>query len=421
MKYIYYVLICFLPITSSFAQWSNQGLSHLTVNQLTLHEDTLYACTNDGIYKRSTELSDTNWAQTAFAGKTVANLLFIDRNECLSLVEEGTGPNRLVYIHKSSDRAHTFSLFYDTPASPTIYSYLKHMDKGSGKDTLYFLDHDLKTYDGGRTWQPLGIPYHKKKFLQAHPGNANEIFAGGENGFFWPQLYHTANSGQSWEDIPVFLHGDNAIHVLCIRGDDWYAACEGYVIHKKDTASTWRILLNTFSDPVWSAYYYGLALSPVNENYLYVSGASRSSKIHMLISADKGNTWDSLMYDPGLLPRYDIVELLVQHSDRNDIIWLAGNGVYAYSTAVPLGVDVTPLARFKVYPNPVTDLLHVELAGNSPNAQVMLVDGMGHILLRKTVRSRREWLDVRDIQPGVYSVRVIEDGKSVTVKKVLIY
>ena len=72
-------------------------------------------------------------------------------------------------------------------------------------------------------------------------------------------------------------------------------------------------------------------------------------------------------------------------------------------------------ARLRVWPNPASDFLHIELgAPLSQNTIIDVIDASGRIVITTSVRSSNKDLDVRAIQAGAYTVR-IRDGNTIRI------
>lgn len=73
--------------------------------------------------------------------------------------------------------------------------------------------------------------------------------------------------------------------------------------------------------------------------------------------------------------------------------------------------------QIRVYPNPATDVLHIE--GLSPGAQLTLIDMFGRILKTMEMKAANSQLNVADLPSGLYTVQV-KLNESMVHKKVII-
>lgn len=88
------------------------------------------------------------------------------------------------------------------------------------------------------------------------------------------------------------------------------------------------------------------------------------------------------------------------------------SGCSATSAAVTVtgvGISTIQEAGINVYPNPVTDVLNVELTGNE-NANLRIVDVAGSVVMEKTI-SGKEMLNIQHLAKGVYMLQITQAGK----------
>jgi hypothetical protein len=78
-----------------------------------------------------------------------------------------------------------------------------------------------------------------------------------------------------------------------------------------------------------------------------------------------------------------------------------------------------PEFKIKIYPNPVNDLLNLEILPNKPNVgKLKIYDFTGKLVLNIKIENQNE-IDVTDLPVGVYLLSIIVD-KSIISKKFLI-
>jgi photosystem II stability/assembly factor-like uncharacterized protein len=112
----------------------------------------------------------------------------------------------------------------------------------------------FRSADGGRTWQPAGLPGVIVKSLAASPHRPGLLYAGTKSP---PLLYRSEDGGAHWEELPGFRR---------VPGR-WY----------------WL----SPAEPPFSAYVLALALSPHDPDVL-LAGIEAGA---VLRSADAGRTW----------------------------------------------------------------------------------------------------------------------------------
>ena len=102
------------------------------------------------------------------------------------------------------------------------------------------------------------------------------------------------------------------------------------------------------------------------------------------------------------------------------VIYAVGSSTtYAYhggnrgasALSVTLGVSENNLLNFEMYPNPVSDLLNIQLPTGTEKAEVGVFDYTGRLVSSKTISSNDTAIDVQKISKGIYMIRVATNTK----------
>ena len=102
------------------------------------------------------------------------------------------------------------------------------------------------------------------------------------------------------------------------------------------------------------------------------------------------------------------------------VIYAKGSSTnYAYhggnrgftTLSVTLGISENKLLSFEMYPNPVSDVLNIQLPTGTDKAEVGVYDYTGRLVSTKTVSSNDSTLDVQNISKGIYIIRVATNSK----------
>ena len=101
------------------------------------------------------------------------------------------------------------------------------------------------------------------------------------------------------------------------------------------------------------------------------------------------------------------------------VIWAVGSSTtYAYHSirgvtalSVSLGVYENNLLSFEMYPNPVSDVLNIQLPTGTEKAEVGVFDYTGRLVSSKTISSNDTAIDVQQISKGIYMIRVDANNK----------
>ena len=102
------------------------------------------------------------------------------------------------------------------------------------------------------------------------------------------------------------------------------------------------------------------------------------------------------------------------------VIYAKGSSTnYAYhggnrgftTLSVTLGISENKLLSFEMYPNPVSDVLNIQLPTGTDKAEVGVYDYTGRLVSSKTISSNDSTLDVQNISKGIYIIRVTTNSK----------
>ncbi|UII21936.1 RICIN domain-containing protein [Fulvivirga ligni] len=75
---------------------------------------------------------------------------------------------------------------------------------------------------------------------------------------------------------------------------------------------------------------------------------------------------------------------------------------------------------FSVYPNPVNEMLHIDWPDLEGDAEIQLFNNAGKVLLKKSLKSDRNQLDVSQLEEGIYIISISHNGQELRSEKVLI-
>ena len=102
------------------------------------------------------------------------------------------------------------------------------------------------------------------------------------------------------------------------------------------------------------------------------------------------------------------------------VIYAKGSSTsYAYhggnrgftTLSVTLGISENKLLSFEMYPNPVSDVLNIQLPSGTDKAEVGVYDYTARLVSSKTISSNDSTLDVQKISKGIYIIRVATNSK----------
>ncbi len=188
---------------------------------------------------------------------------------------------------------------------------------GSGENnnqrSVAYGDGVYKSEDGGKSWKNMGLKNSEHiGMIAIDPKNSNIVYvaaygplwsAGGDRG-----LYKTTDGGKTWKQILSISEntGFNEIHIDPRNSDLIYATShqrrrqvftyinggpESNIFRSKDGGTTWDTLSNGLPSGVDKGRI-GLAISPVNPDYIYAIIEAGDKKGGVYRSTDRGASWE---------------------------------------------------------------------------------------------------------------------------------
>ena len=171
-----------------------------------------------------------------------------------------------------------------------------------------------KSLDGGKTWKNMGLKESRQVGMIAiDPRDSNIVFVAAEGSVWGPSgdrgLYKSIDAGEHWEKILEISEntGINTVIIDPVNPDVMYATSEQRRRHvhirigggpesaiwkSTDAGKTWRKLESGL--PKVDKGGIGLALSPVNHNYIYAIVEAAIGKGGFYRSIDQGESWERM-------------------------------------------------------------------------------------------------------------------------------
>ena len=345
-------------------QWTYLGLAGPNLRDLQLHGERLYGASDSGLFVRNAAAADTVWTRIGFEGDVVWAFDVVSSDTLVAVVLEGNGePGQHQRLFRSIDGGETWhriaeNLEEDAPEER--FGFIRHLP--GSVEVLFAGGHGslTKSEDGGETWRAVfggwdasGMGVHFIAFDPAHP---ETMWSGGESTIFWPFLLESTDGGDNWDEVSIFLGGDNAIYSMEIDpGGRLYIGAEGSVLKSDDGGATWETILA----PDTYEYFFGIGISKTNPSRLYAAGMRNAldQKLTLYISDNAGESWTTAVH--GEESTWLGVEHFAMQSGAGfDTLYLGTryDGVYAFTTAVPSGTG-------EGGPPPLRPVLHQ----NAPN------------------------------------------------------
>jgi len=89
----------------------------------------------------------------------------------------------------------------------------------------------------------------------------------------------------------------------------------------------------------------------------------------------------------------------------------AGNMNGTVTVTSTAGISKNNLLSFEMYPNPVSDVLNIQLPTGTEKAEISVFDYTGRLVSSKIISSNDTAIDVQKISRGIYMIRVATNTK----------
>ena len=134
-----------------------------------------------------------------------------------------------------------------------------------------------------------------------------------------------------------------------------------------------------------------------------VSGSNRT-----IVASRANNTGDS--NDHIFNASAGSLSVIYAKGSSTNYAYHGGNRGFT-TLSVTLGISENKLLSFEMYPNPVSDVLNIQLPTGTEKADVSVFDYTGRLVSSKTISSNDTAIDVQKISKGIYMIRVSANNK----------
>lgn len=265
----------------------------------------------------------------------------------------------------------------------------------SSFDTLYDLRQDVLT----RMMYDEGIPINTPKTYKW----TVEVFGNGEQFFaLAPKRISLLRGLMKFENTPFYLEQpvDNAVFKVEKNTNDsivfsWNKTKSGF-----PNSAKYNILFSNTTNVDFSAPLFSFNTNFDDTSYFVRYGVLRDSldKIY-------GKNWTT--QDLKWAVEADIVGYKFLSNDTNDI--RIARGFFT-------NVKENKALQVKVYPNPTTKNLNIELPSESAVDRIEICDALGRIVLNTTINpnSRNLYFNTESFTNGVYFIRLHQNNRAIS-------
>jgi photosystem II stability/assembly factor-like uncharacterized protein len=313
------------------ASWENLGLNDLRVWTVALHEDFLFAGTDDGIHRLDMSGPEAYWMPVGLQGQTVRSLLIFSADTILAGLTSGE-----ISIYRTTDGCESWQPFqngYGGGEFHPVYAF----DRMPGQsDTIFATGVAVvaRSTGGGLSWQEVWGDWEWMAmgvvFVRVDPNSSHIVWAGGEAAIFAPWLLKSSDGGETWEMLDIYSGGDNRCHDIAVypgNSDRAWVSMEGRVRMTDDGGENWSdVLVNEY-------YLYGIEIDSLRPSLMYMSGAQQALPLPLFLSRDMGFSWSEI-HDGTFDVNGALDILMFSYPDRNEIYFATLSGVFKYTDNV---------------------------------------------------------------------------------------
>ena len=429
-KFNYFITTVALSISCMclYGQWEKAGLSANHIIGIYELNDTLYATTNDGIYKKGIYSGDTSWASIGMREEVILDLVLFSHSEMMLARQLNAYPDT-ISIYRTTDGGAHWNEFQNGFGGPgggyyglTACAQLE-IDRRY-PDTVYARGGYVvaKSTNRGNSWEPVypeewdAIGY-QSTIMKIDTNMPSHIWAGGELSLFQAYLLKSTDYGKTWEQFenemnPEQNNASNCLFINPDNSDDLFLGMEGRIMRSLDGGFTWDSVLT----PPSYTYILDIVLSKTDPDILYATGSDNGTlkgDLMFYASHDFGTSWDTVY--SGLGNDFYANDLLIRENSGRDKLFFGTNqGVYTYTTKVTHASEKILANDINVYPNPVQDNLNVHFNHKTvDNVEIRMINMYGKTVIRtKAISGELTTLDVSHFPPGFYILQVFgQDGQ----------
>lgn len=320
--------------------WSSFGLEDVWVNELDMQDGTLYAATEEGMYRRNPEGGAPDWEGIGLHDEAVIDFAFLPNGEMLAVMATDDTQADEPSIYRWSGFGEEWESFQQDYGGEEGYTHIEAIvSHPAGRDTVFARGsmNVAKSTDGGTSWRSVYENWdangYQAPLIYFHPADPARMWAGGENSIFQPYLLRSSDYGETWEFISIDAGGDNAVYAMITHPEteEILVGMEGRIIHSTDEGESWE----TVFEPETYAYILDMELhAGADSDIVYASGSEEGTAggpLTLYRSTDFGETWTRIEHENG--PSQSHTEALVVTDEGSQTVLYLGTdrGVFRYA------------------------------------------------------------------------------------------
>jgi photosystem II stability/assembly factor-like uncharacterized protein len=404
-------------------EFTGKNFSQRYYPKLHIEDDTLYASTLSGVYKKVlTQQND--WEAYAFKGIPVIE--FVKNENQLLAISTGVNNSSDSLLLRSKDGGKTIENLKPEGLianGTNINMMCRIVQNPDNKNSVLVSNPYIGLYrspDFGDNWNCLSTGC-LEWYTGFHPLDTATIFYAGETFVFSGMIVKSVNNGRDWS---TYTHpgGDNSVHDIAYHPtnpDILFYSGEGFIGKSIDKGETWDLtdLRNT------GMYFFKIIFDTNNPDILYATGVNgnatfKGNTLSVYRSTDLGNTW-SLAYEEDM--EYDYCQITDMVSYKDKLIFLTRyDGVYELDVdkmQLVANEKINIVPDIEIYQEPSSG--RIQFKSEVKIHAVEIVDLTGKTAKRVTLSDQDSHIDTSSLSKGIYLLTFYTDKQPVT-KKIMV-
>ncbi|GMQ31537.1 sialidase family protein [Algoriphagus confluentis] len=319
------------PITSGPFTFVSQELNGISVNELVIKGDWIFAATTNGVYGKKLSAAGSKFLPLGLQKNDVRDIHAFTTSEMIASVVNFTSTNTEVKIFKTTNSGKNWNLFETNFGGPdeNFRDGLNDFEEVPGEPNHLYAAGQLvvaKSLDKGKTWTPVwgdwGMAAQPLMTIAVNPLKPDELWAGGQGSIENGYLIKIKNDQEeeSWYDLVPNPTTVKEIVIDRESPQSIYVGWEGELSKTTDNGKTWQTLIDASEN---SDFFFGIGLSPTVSSRIYagrwIKGKDQQT-LEIYYSDDKGITWQSNKFLQ--ITKGGVWDLKVTRSGNKDRIFL---------------------------------------------------------------------------------------------------
>lgn len=319
-----------------FPERSRSDLSEAEINSFNQFEETLYASTAKGLYRK--EKTDTSWVSLGLTQKEVLEVVFLPDGRLLAAVRINDFNDGIPSLFLSTNDGQSWQPYMSNYGGETDITWIGSITATSiPSDTVLTNGGAIaRSINGGQHWEVYGEKWFHgggwHPLIITDPFHAGNIWAGGADAILLPYLLKSEDWGKTWQSFSALENIEATVYDVAVKPTDEDVILVGFgggvgpanVIRKTiDGGKTWHTAYEDINTRTFTH-------SALNPAIVYASGVNQAGSLFFLTSTDFGETWQKTEIESEE-SRFIINDMLSVMQEGREVLYLGTNrGLYTY-------------------------------------------------------------------------------------------